>query len=53
MTLEPLQPAATLPFYRTELRRRLATAEERLRLQDQYIVQSRAILALTEHLATL
>ncbi len=52
MTLEPLQ-AATLPLYPTELRRRLETAERKLQLQDQYIVQSRAILALTEHLATL
>ncbi len=46
--MKPLTPQQ--PFYPTELRRRLETAEEKLRLQDQFIIQSRALLELTKHL---
>jgi len=49
--MKPITPQ--LQVYPSELRRRLDTAERTLQLQDQFIVQSRAILALTEHLLSL
>jgi hypothetical protein len=53
MTLEPLQPAATLPLFPSEARRRLTIAEQKLALQDHFIVQTRAQLELVKHLQTI
>ena len=53
MTLVPLQPAATLSLYTSEVLSKLKRAERCSPLQDRYIAETRAQLALTQHLNTL
>lgn len=49
--MEPLQPK--LQVYPSELRKQLRTAERKLVLQDRYIAETGAQLALTQHLNTI